>query len=146
VYTTHVVNEALRLYPSGHTIVRHAHSSASLAGQEVSPGRIVAVSVWGIHHNPDVWENPERFDPDRFARQKMDDADAEGQVARYSHLPFGGGPRGCIGQHLAMAELVVAVATVVRAFSLEAVDRGPELDVGATLRPRGQLPCRIQRI
>ena len=145
VYTTHVVNEALRLYPSGHTIVRHAHSSASLAGHEVPPGRIVAVSVWGIHHNPDVWESPERFDPDRFARH-VDDAEPAGQVARYAHLPFGGGPRGCIGQHLAMAELVVAVATVVRAFSLEAVDREPELDVGATLRPRGQLPCRIQRI
>jgi len=49
-----------------------------------------------------------------------------------------------MGQHLAMAELVVAVATVLRAFHLEAVDREPELDVGATLRPRGQLPCQIR--
>jgi len=141
-YTSQVVNEALRLYPSGHTIVRHAHQGASIAGHEVPRGRIVAVSVWGIHHNPDVWPEPDRFDPDRFDQRPGEDA----QHGRYSHLPFGGGPRGCIGQHLAMAELLVAVATVVRSFRLDGVAATPALDVGATLRPRGALTCRIRPV
>jgi len=140
--TAHVVNEALRLYPSGHTIVRHARDRAEIAGLEVAPGRIVAVSVWGIHHNPEVWAEPDRFDPDRFDRRRGEGED-DAQAGRYSHLPFGGGPRGCIGQHMAMAELVVAVATVVRAYRLESLTDQPELEVGATLRPRGVLPCRV---
>lgn len=142
-YTTQVVDEALRLYPSGHTIVRHAHQRASLAGHEVPPGRIVAVSVWGVHHNPEVWPDPERFDPDRFERRPAE-SEPDSHIGRYSHLPFGGGARGCIGQHLAMAELVVAVATVVRAFRLASVVETPDLDVGATLRPRGALACRLR--
>ena len=149
-YTTQVVNEALRLFPSGHTIVRHACRRTSLAGHAVEPGRIVAVSVWGIHHNPHVWTDPERFDPGRFDAGPADEGPigptAAQQRDRYSHLPFGGGPRGCIGQHLAMAELVVAVATVVRAFRLESLTEEVGLDVGATLRPRGALPCRIRPV
>ena len=139
-YTHQVINEAMRLYPSGHTIVRRAHDAAAVAGYGVPPGRIVAVSVWGIHHNAEVWADPERFDPSRFGAR---DAEAAGEPARYAHLPFGGGPRGCIGQHLATAELVVAVATLVRAFRLEATDVEPALEVGATLRPRGALPVRV---
>lgn len=138
-YTAQVVNEALRLYPSGHTIVRHAHEAVHICGHDVPPGRIVAISVWGIHHNPDVWTDPDLFDPDRF-----DHPTHGSERDRYAHLPFGGGPRGCIGQHLALAELVVAVATVVRAFRLESVSDRPELDVAATLRPRGELACRIR--
>lgn len=144
-YTAQVINEALRLYPSGHTIVRHAHTTARIAGHEVPPGRIVAISVWGIHHNPDVWTDPDRFDPDRF-EQGSRGAEPDLQGGRYSHLPFGGGPRGCIGQHMAMAELVVAVATVVRAFRLESVAAEPPLDVAATLRPHGELECRLRPV
>ncbi len=144
-YTAQVVNEALRLFPSGHTIVRHAHQPASISGHEVPAGRVVAISVWGIHHNPDVWPNPEHFDPGRFDPSHHE-GDPDSQGTRYAHLPFGGGPRGCIGQHLAMAELVVAVASVVRAFRLESAAAEPELDVAATLRPRGELLCRLRPV
>ena len=137
-FTAQVLDETMRLYPPGHTLVRHAHTATTLDGQEVPAGHLVAVSVWGVHHNPDIWPDPERFDPDRFG------SDRSGSGAgRYHHLPFGGGPRGCIGQHMATAELLVAVAILVRSFRLESeLDEVP-LDVGLSLRPRGALPCRI---
>lgn len=142
-YASQVVHEALRLYPSGHTIVRRAHEPVQLSGYDVPPGRIIAVSVWGIQHNPDVWPDPDRFDPDRFAPGAAAGG-GDGQASRYSFLPFGGGPRGCIGQFLATTELVVAVATIVRAYRLEALKDAPDLDVGATVRPEGQLLCRLE--
>ncbi len=132
-FTAQVLDETMRLYPPGHTLVRHAHEATTLDGQDVPPGHLVAVSVWGVHHNPDVWPDPDRFDPDRFATE----------ARRYDHLPFGGGPRGCIGQHMATAELLVAVATLVRSFRLKTeIDHVP-LDVGLALRPSGTLPCQV---
>lgn len=130
---------------------RRATRSSALPGRACRsaitrslPGQIVAVSVWALHHNPAIWPDPYRFDPDRFAAP----ADHEGAPdggARYAHLPFGGGPRSCIGQYLAMAEMVVAVATIVRAFSLESLVEEPALDVGVSLLPGGTMPCRLSR-
>lgn len=136
-YAAQVVDETMRLYPAGHTVVRHAHDPTLLGGHEAPAGRIVAVSVWGVHHNPDVWPDPYRFDPDRFASEPED---------RYTHLPFGGGPRACIGQHLASAELVVALATLLRTYRLEADDVEPAVEVGATIRPPAPLLCRATMV
>ncbi len=138
-YTAQVIDETMRLYPPGHTLVRHAHQATTLAGRQVPAGHLVAISIWGVHHNPDVWPDPDRFDPDRFDPDRF----ATGDVGRYHHVPFGGGPRGCIGQHMATAELVVAVATLVRAFRLETEGDDPPLEVAVALRPRGDLPCRL---
>jgi cytochrome P450 len=136
-YTAQVIDETMRLYPPGHTLVRHAHEPASLDGADVPPGHLVAISIWGVHHNPDVWPDPGRFDPDRFGA---------GEVGRYHHIPFGGGPRGCIGQHMATLELIVAVATLVRAFRLESPAVEPALEVAVALRPAGALPCQVTPI
>lgn len=137
-YLTWVLQEALRLYPSLHTLVRKATVDAELLGRRVPRGRIVAVSAWGIHRNPDVWPDPEQFDPERFDPARAGDRD------RFAHLPFGAGPRSCIGNHLALAELIVAVATLIRAFRIESLDKTPALEAGLTLRPAGPLPCRLK--
>lgn len=137
-FTRQVVLEALRLYPPLHTLVRTAVDGGELMGQELPPGRVVAVSVWGIHRNPDVWPDPDRFDPARF--------DADGDHDRHAHMPFGAGPRACIGAHLAMAELVVAVAAVVRAFHLDADDVEPALEASVTLRPADPVPIRLEPV
>lgn len=142
-YTTQVIDEAMRLYPPGHTLVRTAVEDSQLLDHQVPRGRIVALSIWGIHHNPSVWPDPERFDPDRFHAAQPDERAHQG---RYAHLPFGGGPRACIGAHLAIAELAIAVAAVLRAYRLRAVLAEPLLDVGLTLRPLGALPCRLEPI
>ena len=146
-YTSQVIDETMRLYPAGHTLVRRARQATTLAGHGIPRKRIVAVSVWAIHHNPAVWPDPYRFDPDRFERRKTAvGRHREGeQESRYAHLPFGGGPRSCIGQYLAMAEMVVAVATVVRAYQLHSLVDEPALDVGVSLLPGGRLPCRLRR-
>lgn len=149
-FTAQVVDEALRLYPPGHTVVRTAVDDTRLQAYTVPKGRIVALSFWGVHHNPAVWPDPERFDPDRFAPERSEPSGNDDQVApnraRYAHLPFGGGPRACIGAHLAIAELVIAVAAVLRAYRLQAVVTQPALDVGLTLRPRGPLWCRLEAL
>ena len=149
-YTGQVVDEALRLYPPGHTVVRSPVEDRPLLGYSVPKGRIVALSFWGVHHNPSVWPDPERFDPDRFAPERSEPAGTDDKVAanhtRYAHLPFGGGPRACIGAHLAVAELVIAVVAVLRAYRLQAVVTHPELDVGLTLRPLGPLWCRLEAL
>lgn len=137
-YTRQVVREALRLYPPIHTLVRRSVDGADLLGSRVPPGRIVAVSVWGIHRNPDVWPDPGRFDPDRFGPEAPQERD------HYAHLPFGAGPRSCIGVHLGMAELVIAVASVVRAFRLTSPDEQPAVEAGITLHPSGVLSCRLE--
>lgn len=135
-YTTQVIDETLRLYPPLHTLVRRSVEGGQLLGHELPPGRVVAVSVWGLHRNPDVWPDPDRFDPSRFDPDRDHD--------HHAHIPFGAGPRSCIGGHLAMAELVVAVAGVVRAFRLDAPDEEPDLQAGVTLGPAGSLTCRLE--
>ncbi|HWH33799.1 MAG TPA: cytochrome P450 [Acidimicrobiales bacterium] len=138
-YTAQVVDEALRLYPPVHTLVRRAGAASTLCGHRIPRGRIVAVSVWGIHRNPAVWPEPERFEPDRF-----DGGEGAPPDDRYTHLPFGGGPRACLGRFLATAELVTAVAAVVRAYRIQSPEERPQLDAGITLRPAGALRCRLE--
>jgi cytochrome P450 len=65
-YTTQVIDETLRLCPAAHTVVRHGHDPTTIGGHGAPAGRIVAVSIWGVHHNADAWPDPYRFDPDRF--------------------------------------------------------------------------------
>lgn len=134
-YTQQVIDESMRLYPPVHTVLRRATRDTEVLGRAVPAGRIVGVSLWGIHHNPAIWPDPYRFDPDRFA---------SGDHHRYSHIPFGGGPRSCIAADLAIAELAIAVATVVSTFELRSLVDEPELDVAVTIRPKGPLPCRFQ--
>lgn len=144
-YTTQVVDEALRMYPPGHILVRSAARPARLGGHRVPKGRIVVISIWGIHHNPSVWPDPYRFDPDRFSVEGPE-VDRAAHHTRYAHLPFGGGPRACIGSHLAVTELVIAVAVVLRAFRLRALVKDLTLDVGLSLQPLGTLPCRLEQL
>jgi cytochrome P450 len=139
-YTAQVVDEAMRLYPPAHTLPRRAGAPTRLMGHEIPEGRIVAVSVWGIHHNPKVWAEPDRFDPDRFTEEQGVHRE------RYKHLAFGGGPRTCVGVHLALLELVIGVATVVRAYRLRSAVADPVVDAGVTLHPAQGLPCVLEPV
>ena len=142
-YTTQVVNESMRLYPPAHTVVRRASEETELLGYPVDKGRIVAVNIWGIHHRESVWREPFEFSPDRFA-DSATGGDRSRRGTAYTHLPFAGGPRACIGEHLAMAELVAAVGALVRRYRLHSVSDTPGVEVDLSLRPRGVLPCRLE--
>lgn len=100
----------------------------------VPAGSTVTLSSYATHRRPDVWENPEAFDPDRFT-----DDHVEGR-SRYAYFPFGGGPRHCIGHHFAMIEARLIIATLAQHFRLRPVSGRPVLpEPLVTLRPRDGL-------
>ena len=144
-YTLQVINEAMRLYPPAHTVVRRAEADTELLGYPVQKGRIVAVSIWGVHHRPTIWSEPFVFSPEN---QQVGTAtgDATRRSTGYRQFPFGGGPRKCIGEHLAMAELTAAVAALVERYRLRSFLEAPEVEVDLALRPRGTLPCRLEPV
>ncbi|XP_049989312.1 cytochrome P450 4A12 isoform X2 [Alexandromys fortis] len=110
-YTTMCIKEALRLYPPVPAIVRELSTPVTFPdGRSLPKGVSVLLSLYGLHHNPTVWPNPEVFDPSRFAPDS----------SRHSHsfLPFSGGARNCIGKQFAMNELKVAVALTLLRFEL----------------------------
>ena len=142
-FTVQVISEAKRLYPPAHTVVRRATQATELLGHPIDEGGIVAVSLWGIHHQPGLWQDPFRFSPDRFA--EIGTGETSRRASGYTHVPFGGGPRACIGEHLAMAELVAAVAALVERYRIHAQLEEPKREVDLAIRPLGTLPCRFER-
>ncbi len=130
-YTRRVIDEALRLSPPAWAMGREALAEDEIAGQRVPRGAAVFVSPWVMHRHPDHWEDPERFDPDRFLPER-----SRGRP-RYAYFPFGGGPRHCIGDQFALLELPLVLARVAQRYRRRLV---PGQDVTPyplfTLRPR----------
>ncbi len=125
-----VVDEALRLYPPAGIISRTAHQADTLCGREVRPGDTVMVPIYALHRNRLLWDNPDAFDPDRFM--------GGAPVDRYAYLPFGDGPRICIGAGFALQEAVIILATLLARFRFEAVaGKTPKPVLIITTRPEG---------
>lgn len=137
VYTTQVVKETMRLYPSAYGMGRQIPKGDVIDGYHLPPGADVLVSPWVTHRHPRLWEAPQRFNPDRFTPEQ------EKQRHRYAYLPFGGGPRACIGQYFSMLEATLATASIVRAFGLHAPPGPVPLTIGITLRPAGSVPLTL---
>ncbi|WP_069758203.1 cytochrome P450 [Streptomyces sp. LUP47B] len=137
-YLTRVLKEAMRLYPAAPLIGRRSVEAAEVDGHLIPAGADVLVPPWVIHRHPDLWEDPERFAPERFTPER------EAARHHYAWFPFGGGPRACIGQHFAMLESVLALAVLLRAYDLEAVDRDISLMAGVTLQATGTARVRLR--
>jgi cytochrome P450 len=126
-----VIEEAMRLYPPAHTIGRTAIGADHIGGVRIPPGASVTVSIYVTHRNPNLWPEPERFDPERFAPA------AAATRHRFAYLPFGGGPRICIGNSFAMAEVQVVVAMIAQRYRLRPVQGHVVEPIGRiTLRPK----------
>jgi len=123
VYTRAVVHEALRLYPPAYAIVRQARRDDSVDGIEVPAGSIVFIAPWVLHRHRRLWVQPDVFDPARFL---------PGMPApdRFTYLPFGIGPRVCIGAQFALTEATLVLAAMIKAFAIERADDNPVLPVG----------------
>lgn len=137
-YTRQVLMEAMRLYPPAPLIVRRTVREVRLGETRIPAGESVHVPVYAVHRNRGLWDRPDAFDPDRFAPALHAARD------RYAYLPFGAGPRVCIGMGLAITESLILLATLLPAFRF-VPDRAemPEAQFRVTLRPRGGMPMRV---
>jgi cytochrome P450 len=138
VYTRAVVHEAMRLYPPAYTIVRQAKHSDDAGGIPVPGGAIVFIAPWVLHRHRRLWPQPEVFDPTRFLPGAP-------TPDRFAYLPFGVGPRVCIGAQFALTEATLVVATMVKAFHIERADDQPVMPVGnVTTQPDPPPLFRLQ--
>ncbi|WP_240705106.1 cytochrome P450 [Pacificoceanicola onchidii] len=125
----HIVDEALRLYPPAGMISRTAMADDTLCGREIRKGDTVILPIYALHRNALLWDEPDAFRPSRWAAGKPD---------RYAYLPFGDGPRICIGASFAIQEAVIVLATLLANFRFKSVKgRQPEPVMILTLRPEG---------
>jgi unspecific monooxygenase len=133
-----VVSEALRLYPPAFTIVREARQPDRLGEVAVEKGALVVVAPWVLHRHRRHWADPDGFRPERFLPEAT-------PPARFTYLPFGAGPRVCIGAQLALTEAAVVLARLVRDHRLELVGRRPIQPVGVvTIYPDKPPPFRLK--
>jgi cytochrome P450 len=136
-YTRMVLEEGLRLYPPAWVFERQAIVPDQLGGYAIEPGAIIGLCPYVLHRHPDHWENPEGFDPERFRPERAE------KRPRYAYLPFGGGPRTCVGNHFAMMEAQILLAMIVREHRLELEpSHKVELDPVITLRPKTGIKVR----
>jgi cytochrome P450 len=138
--TLQVLKESMRLYPPAYIIGRKAAAATTVRGVRVRKGQLVFVNVMGIHRRPESFPHPDRFDPDRFAPE------LEKRLAPNAYLPFGGGPRVCIGNHFAWMEGHLVLATLCQHLRFELLSEDPiATEALVTLRPRGGVPVRVTR-
>jgi cytochrome P450 len=138
-YCRAIVEETLRLYPPAWAQPRESIAADEVDGYRIEAGSIVMVAAWVTQRRPDLWTDPDRFDPERFL---------DGRAAAlppFAYYPFGGGARQCIGSHFAMMEAQIVLATLAQRFDIEP-DAAP-VDPAATftLRPRQEIWLRVRR-
>jgi cytochrome P450 len=133
--TRRILQESMRLYPPAWIIARSAIGADEIGGYEIPARSILLISPYVVHRHPGLWEDPEGFDPQRFASEP----------ARGAYLPFGGGPRMCIGNAFATMEAELVLATLAQRLQFDLVPgSGVELEPSITLRPRNGVKMRIR--
>ena len=137
-FTLQVLKESMRLYPPAYVIGRKATEDGTVGGVRVARGQVLLVNIAGIHRLPELFADPDHFDPDRFL------GDAEKKLPPLAYLPFGGGPRVCIGNHFAMMEGHLLLATLMQKLRFELVSEEPlKAEPLVTLRPAGGVKVRV---
>ena len=136
-FTEQVIKETLRLYPPAAFLSRTAQASDTLCDREVRRKDTVMLPIYALHRNRLLWDNPDQFDPDRFAPEATYD--------RFSYLPFGDGPRVCIGAHFAMVEAQIVLATLISRFRFTRIEgNDPKPVMVLTLRPEGGVNLNVE--
>jgi cytochrome P450 len=140
-YTRMVIEETMRVYPPAPGIsMREAQEADEVCGFKVTPGLQVMVSPWILHRHRRLWDDPERFDPTRFAKESSE------KRPRFAYLPFGGGPRVCIGATLAMTEAILILAVLAQRYRLRLKEpQEIKLQTRITLRPKDQMMIVLER-
>ncbi|WP_027566316.1 cytochrome P450 [Bradyrhizobium sp. URHA0013] len=137
-FTRAAIEETMRLYPPAFLIARAAREKDNAAGVEISKGDIIMIAPWLLHRHEKLWDQPNAFIPKRFMSTEAPD--------RFAYLPFGAGPRVCIGAPFAQAESVLALARLIGAFRVELADTSPVIPLGVvTTQPDRSPLFRITR-
>ncbi|KAK7243292.1 hypothetical protein RIF29_38085 [Crotalaria pallida] len=131
-YTTRVINESLRLYPQPPVLIRRSIEDDVLGEYPIKRGEDIFISVWNLHRSPKLWDAADKFEPERWA---LDGPNPNETNQNFRYLPFGGGPRKCVGDLFASYETVVALAMLVRRFNFQMAIGAPpvEMTTGATI-------------
>ncbi len=138
-FTRAVIDETMRLYPPAYLIARAAAGPDTIAGMAVKSKDLVLIAPWLLHRHEKLWQDPNAFIPARFMP-------AAPPPDRFAYLPFGVGPRVCIGAHFALVEATLALAKLIGAFRVELLDREPVLPIGVvTTQPERSPMFRITR-
>ncbi len=139
VYTRQVVDETMRVYPPAYALSRAGNSADVVGGYAIRPNSIITLSPYITHRLPEFWRDPDRFDPERFTPAN------NAARHRFAYIPFGAGPRQCIGNGFALTEGVLLAATIAQRFRLR-IPEGytAELSPQITLHPKGHLPLQFE--
>jgi cytochrome P450 len=139
-YSRMVLEEAMRLYPPAHTLGRQPIAADEVLGHRIPAGSTVLVVPWMLHRKPSLWERPDRFEPERFSAERA------AARPRFTYLPFGAGPRICIGAAFAMEEGILILATIAQHYRLRLKPGHPVEPQGLiTLRPRYGMQMILER-
>jgi len=135
-YTEQVIKETLRLYPPAALVSRTAQDRDELCERPIKPNDTIMLPIYALHRHQSLWENADQFDPERFAENYKPE--------RYSYLPFGDGPRVCIGAQFAMIEAKIILATLISRYKFERISgKDPKPVMILTLRPEGGVNLKV---
>jgi len=139
-FALQIMKESMRIYPPAYSIARSAARDTVIGGFPVREGETVVIAQWLFHRDGRFFEDPMRFDPDRFLPER------EAQIPKYAYLPFGGGRRICIGNHFALTEGQIILNSIARQFSMEPASSRPlRFEPMITLRPKGGVPVILRK-
>jgi cytochrome P450 len=137
-YTRQVFSEAMRLYPPAPIITRTALNDFKLGEFLIPAGTAMFVPIYAVHRHASIWPQPEVFDPERFSQE------AAKERHRFAYMPFGAGPRVCIGSGFALMEAVTILAVLLQKVRLSnTTNEPPEPMMKVTLRPKRQLLMKL---
>jgi cytochrome P450 len=139
-YLEWVIQEAMRLYPPVYTMFREPTEDVTLSGYQIDAGTNLMIPQWGVHRSGRFYDDPEQFVPERWRPERASER------PRFAYFPFGGGPRHCIGKHLAMLEAQLIIAVVAMEYELEFLGEMPiELMPSLTAHPRQEMSMQVTR-
>lgn len=137
------MSETLRKYPIATRVIRHTSRDITIKNWQFPKNTEVIIPIYGLHHNPKYWPDPHKFDPERFSPE------AQEKHTPFTYLPFGGGPRICIGMRLAQMELKMAMVQILRKFKFVPCEKTEDVIVfnnSPLLTPQNGITLKIEKL